>query len=224
MPREKNIKKRNTRFDKKVSPSTRRYLERQAGDPFVAEAKKRGFRSRAVFKIKEIDERYNLLKPGMRVVDLGAAPGGWSQYAAQKVKALGMVVALDKLEMSPIAGVTILQGDFTTDETLAEVSALCPNGVDLVMSDLAPETSGQSQIDHIRSIGLAELAADFATRHLAPGGDFVCKIFIGGQEKDFTDSLRTHFTKVKYEKPKSSRADSREIFVLATGFKPQAEE
>ena len=213
------IKKRNTTFEKKLSVSSRRYLERQAADPYVAKAKAQGYRSRAVFKLEEIDRKYSLLKPGQTIVDLGAAPGGWSQYAARKLSGKCTVLALDKLEISPIAGVTILMGDFTTDECEAELAALCPNKVDVVLSDMAPETTGLSKVDHLRAMGLAELAADFAIKHLKPGGVFLCKLFMGGEEKPFADGLRQYFDKVKFEKPESSRAESREVFLLATGFK-----
>jgi 23S rRNA (uridine2552-2'-O)-methyltransferase len=219
-PKKKKILKHNTKFDnKKLSTSSRRYLERQAGDMWSEKARKEGYRSRAAYKIAFIDAKHTLIRPGRKIVDLGAAPGGWSQYAARKLGAKASIIALDKLEIEPIANVTLIQGDFNDDAVFDHLLTLCPEGVDVVLSDLAPETSGVANLDHLRSIQLCEMALDFALRTLRPGGDFVCKIFMGGEEKKFMESLRQHFDKSKFEKPEASRAESKEVFIVATGFK-----
>ncbi|ADP70911.1 ribosomal RNA methyltransferase RrmJ/FtsJ [Rhodomicrobium vannielii ATCC 17100] len=208
--------------------SQRQWLERQLNDPYVAAAKRDGYRSRAAYKLEEIAEKYGLLKPGDIVVDLGAAPGGWSQVAANRVKAAdgrGAVVALDYLDFDAIPGVTILQQDFTdpvADGRLLDMLAgRRPNAV---LSDMAAPTTGHRQTDHLRIMGLAEEALAFAVRVMAPGGFFLSKVFQGGSEKSLLDVLKRDFATVRHIKPKASRAESPELYVLATGFRGKARE
>ena len=208
---------------RKHSASSQRWLERQLNDPYVAAAKREGFRSRAAYKLKEIDDRHHLLKPGQRVVDLGAAPGGWSQIAAERVKAVdgkGQVVAIDYLAMDPVPGVIFTQLDFTdsgAEETLKRI--LRDHGADVVLSDMAAPTVGHTRTDHLRIISLAEAAAAFAVDILSPGGAFLCKVFQGGAERDLLELLKRNFTQTRHIKPPASRSDSAELYVLATGFR-----
>ena len=202
------------------SAGSQRWLERQLNDPYVREAKARGYRSRAAFKLAELDERFGLLKPGARVADLGAAPGGWTQVSLHKG---ARVVALDLLPIDPIPGAVILQGDFTDVEAEARVEAALGGEADLVLSDMAPNTTGHAATDHLRIMALAELALDFATRVLAPGGAFVAKVFQGGSEKAFLDTLKRRFANVRHAKPPASRKDSAELYVVATGFRGGSE-
>lgn len=213
----------NVKTARRRSVSSARWLERQLNDPYVAASKRDGMRSRAAYKLKEIDQRYNLLKSGQRVVDLGAAPGGWSQIAADKVKSVegkGQVVAIDYLGMEPIAGVEIIELDFTdpSAEDLIK-SKLRDGAADLVLSDMAAPTTGHTRTDHLRIMGLAEQAAAFAIDILTPGGVFLCKVFQGGTEKDLLQMLKQKFAVVRHVKPPASRADSAELYVLATGFR-----
>nr|WP_249681056.1 RlmE family RNA methyltransferase [Roseococcus pinisoli] len=201
------------------SNASQRWLARQLNDPYVKAAQAAGWRSRAAFKLLELDERFKLLKPGQRVVDLGAAPGGWTQVAMRTLGDGGEVVALDLLPMDVVAGAKILQGDFQDEAVEAAVLAALGGPADLVLSDMAPNTTGHSSTDHLRIIDLAELALDFAIKVLAPGGGFVAKVFQGGSEKDMLDRLRAHFTKVQHAKPPSSRKESSELYVVATGFR-----
>jgi len=207
----------------KRSVSSARWLERQLNDPYVAASKREGYRSRAAYKLKEIDDRHRFLRPGQRVVDLGAAPGGWSQIAADRVKSVdgkGQVVAIDYLGIEPIAGVEILKLDFTEDGAEDELkSRLRDRGADVVLSDMAAPTTGHTKTDHLRIMGLAEAAAHFAADVLAPGGVFLCKVFQGGTERDLLDLLKRSFATVRHVKPPASRADSAELYVLATGFR-----
>jgi 23S rRNA (uridine2552-2'-O)-methyltransferase len=198
---------------------SRRWLERQLNDPYVMEAKARGFRSRAAFKLLELDEKCGLLKPGMRVVDLGAAPGGWTQVAVKAVGPKGQVVALDILPMDPVPGATVLQADFTEASAEAALRAAMQGPADLVLSDMAPNTTGHGATDHIRIMALAEMALDTACAMLAPGGAFVCKLFQGGADKPLLDRLKRDFAKVRHVKPPASRKESREMFVVAQGFR-----
>ena len=211
------------KFAYKHSASSQRWLERQLNDPYVAAAKREGMRSRAAYKLKEIDARHRLLKSGQRVVDLGAAPGGWSQVAAGIVKSLegkGQVVAIDYLGMEAIAGVEIVELDFTHEGVEAKLKSMLRDGAaDIVLSDMAAPTVGHTNTDHLRIMGLAEMAAAFAVDVLAPGGTFLCKVFQGGTERDLLDVLKKNFTSVKHVKPPASRADSAELYVLATGFR-----
>jgi 23S rRNA (uridine2552-2'-O)-methyltransferase len=201
------------------SPQSQRWLERQLNDPYVAAARARGYRSRAAFKLVELDEKFRLLKPGGRVVDLGAAPGGWTQVAVAKVGDRGKVVGLDLLPVDPVPGATILEGDFQDAEAEKAVERLLDGQADLVLSDMAPNTTGHAATDHLRIMSLAELALDFALRVLAPGGAFVAKVFQGGSEKAFLETLKQRFATVRHAKPPASRKDSAELYVVATGFK-----
>jgi 23S rRNA (uridine2552-2'-O)-methyltransferase len=201
------------------SVQSRRWLERHLNDPYVAEARARGFRSRAAFKLLELDAKCGLLKPGMRVVDLGAAPGGWTQVAVKAVGPKGQVVALDILPMDPVPGATVLQADFTEPEAEAAVRAALQGPADAVLSDMAPNTTGHGATDHLRIMALAETALDAASAMLAPGGAFVCKLFQGGADKPLLDRLKRDFAKVRHVKPPASRKESSEIYVVAQGFR-----
>lgn len=199
------------------SPASQQWLRRQLNDPYVAAARAQGWRSRAAFKLIELDEKFALLKPGQTVLDLGAAPGGWSQVAVRRGAA--RVVALDLLAMDPIPGVTILQGDFNDPDLPARLIELLGARVDLVLSDMAPNTTGHAATDHLRIIALAELALDFATRVLAPGGGFVAKVFQGGTEGQMLVPMKRLFARVRHAKPPASRKDSSEQYVVATGYR-----
>ncbi len=203
----------------KRSTSSARWLERQLNDPYVAEAQKRGLRSRAAFKLIELDEKYKLLRKGLRVLDLGAAPGGWSQVAAERVGPKGRVLAVDILAMDPLPGVTVMQQDFMADEAPARIRAALEGPADLVMSDMAAPTIGHTRTDHLRIMAMAETAYQFASEVLAPGGTFLCKLFQGGATKSLLDLLKRDFEQVRHVKPPASRADSAEIYVVATGFR-----
>jgi 23S rRNA (uridine2552-2'-O)-methyltransferase len=213
--------------DKRRTPSSRAWLERQISDPYVARAKREGFRSRAAFKLAEIDDRYKVFKPGARVVDLGAAPGGWSEIAARRVGAdagaKGRVVALDLLEMKPIAGVEFLRLDFLDPSAPERLKAILGGGAqakaDAVLSDMAANTTGHRQTDHLRIMALAEAAAAFAREVLAPGGTFLCKVLQGGTEATLLAELKRDFASVKHVKPPASRSDSAELYLLAKGFR-----
>ena len=193
------------------------WLSRQLNDPYVAAAQAQGYRSRAAFKLIELDDKFGLLKPGIRVVDLGAAPGGWSQVAVKR--GAGKVVGVDLLPIDPVNGAELIQGDFNDPELPGVLSAMMGGPADLVLSDMAPNTTGHTATDHIRIIGLAELALDFAIKILAPGGSFVAKVFQGGSEGELLARLKRDFAAVRHLKPKASRADSAEMYVLATGFR-----
>ncbi|PWK92995.1 23S rRNA (uridine(2552)-2'-O)-methyltransferase RlmE [Fulvimonas soli] len=202
------------------SKSSSRWLREHFDDPYVKKAQAEGLRSRAVFKLEELIERDRLLKPGMRVVDLGAAPGGWSQLVRQRLGDGGTVVALDILPMQGIAGVDFIQGDFREEGVLRALEArLGGHPVDLVLSDMAPNMSGVALADQIRAMDLAELALDFCRHWLRPGGSFLIKLFQGAGFDDYLRSLRAEFTRVTMRKPKASRARSREVYALATGHK-----
>ncbi|MEX0731858.1 MAG: 23S rRNA (uridine(2552)-2'-O)-methyltransferase RlmE [Aquisalimonadaceae bacterium] len=198
------------------SKSSGRWLKEHFSDEYVKLAQRQGYRSRAVFKLREIDETTRLLQPGMMVVDLGAAPGGWSQYAAGVVGSGGCVIALDILPMDALADVTVIQADFTEDEALEQLDeALRGREVDLVMSDMAPNISGMKAVDQPRAIYLAELALDFSRQVLKPGGDLLVKIFQGEGFDDYLKTLRAEFGSVTSRKPKASRDRSREVYLLA---------
>jgi 23S rRNA (uridine2552-2'-O)-methyltransferase len=200
-----------------------RWLTRQLNDPYVEEAKRRGYRSRAAFKLSEIDDKYHLLKPGMSVVDLGAAPGGWSQVAAQRVKVMagkGRTIAVDLIEMKPISGVTALRLDLTDPDAADRIrEALDGKKADLVMSDMHAPATGHKQTDHLRIMGLVEAALNLAEAILAPGGAFLAKVLQGGADKELVGRLNGSFAKVRHVKPKASRVESAEMYVLATGFR-----
>ena len=202
------------------SKSSSRWLREHFDDVYVKKAQAEGLRSRAVFKLEELIERDRLLKPGMRVVDLGAAPGGWSQLVRQRLGDNGTVIALDILPMQGIAGVDFLQGDFREEAVLRELeSRLDGQKVDRVLSDMAPNMSGVALADQIRAMDLAELALDFSRQWLKPGGSFLIKLFQGVGFDDYLRSLRAEFSRVTMRKPKASRARSREVYALATGRK-----
>ena len=195
------------------------WLQRQLNDPYVEKAKKDGYRSRAAYKLIELDEKFHFLKPGKKIVDLGAAPGGWAQVAAKKVGARGKVVALDLKEVEPIPGVILLVKDFMEDDAPALIKQQFEGKVDIVLSDMAPNATGHAGTDHIRIMGLCEAAFEFALEVLAPGGVFVAKVWQGGTEGELLKRMKAHFSTVKHAKPKASRADSAENFVVATGFR-----
>jgi 23S rRNA (uridine2552-2'-O)-methyltransferase len=208
---------------KQRRPSSQRWLERQLNDPYVAAARREGWRSRAAYKLIEIDDKRGLLRPGKRVVDLGAAPGGWSQVAAQRVRSpegRGQVLALDLLAMDPIPGVVVLTGDFMDDAIPGHLKALLRDGqADLVLSDMAAQGTGHHRTDHLRIMGLAEAAAQFAIAVLSPGGAFLCKVLQGGSERALLDALKSAFASVRHIKPPASRAESAELYVLANAFR-----
>lgn len=203
--------------------SSQRWLERQLNDPYVTRSKQEGYRSRAAYKLLEMDERFGLLKPGRRVVDLGAAPGGWSQVAAARVgstDAAPLVVAIDFLDMDALPGVATLKADFLDPEAPDAIrAALAGHPADLVLSDMAAPTTGHRATDHLRIVALCEAAADFAGDVLAPGGAFLAKVFRGGTENTLLAGLKRDFAKVQHVKPPASRADSPELYLLATGFR-----
>jgi len=205
--------------DKRRKPSSRAWLERQINDPYVARAKREGFRSRAAFKLAEIDDKYRLFKPGARVVDLGAAPGGWSEIATRRVGPGGRVIALDILDMKPITGVDFLHLDFLDDGAPARLKEMLGGNADVVLSDMAANATGHRQTDHLRIMALAEAAVDFAREVLAPGGAFLCKVLQGGTEAALLAELKRDFATVKHVKPPASRSDSAELYLLARGFR-----
>jgi len=207
---------------KRRTSSSRAWLTRQISDPYVARSKREGLRSRAAFKLAEIDDRYKVFKPGARVVDLGAAPGGWSEIAARRVGAKGRVLALDILDLKPMEGVDFLQLDFldpSAPDRLKVMLGGAEGKVDVVLSDMAANTTGHRQTDHLRIMALAEAAAGFAREVLAPGGVFLCKVLRGGTEAALLAELKRDFQNVKHVKPPASRADSAELYLLAKGFR-----
>jgi 23S rRNA (uridine2552-2'-O)-methyltransferase len=204
------------------SESSRKWLQRQLNDPYVARAKREGYRSRSAFKLIEVDDKARLLQPGRRVVDLGAAPGGWSQVAAQRVGAAagrGRVVAIDMLDMAPIAGVDFLKLDFLNTDAPGRLKEMLNGPADIVLSDMAANATGHRQTDHLRTMVLVEAAAEFAHEVLAPGGAFLAKVLQGGTEAQLLGTLKRDFAVIKHVKPAASRADSSELYLLATGFR-----
>ncbi len=224
MARGTDGKKKDGRLKERVKSAKGRHLsstlwlQRQLNDPYVAEAKKKGYRARSAFKLTEIDEKLRVLKPGARVVDLGAAPGSWTQVAVERVKG-GQVVALDINEMDPVPGATVLQADFLADSAPALIRGAVGGPVDVLLSDMAAPASGQTNVDHLRIMNLVEAALELAREVLKPGGAFITKMLQGGQEHAFVLELRKNFTEVKRIKPPSSRSDSAEFFIAATGFR-----
>jgi 23S rRNA (uridine2552-2'-O)-methyltransferase len=206
---------------KKRTAASQRWLERQLNDPYVARAKREGWRSRAAFKLIEIDDKYRFLKPGQRVVDLGAAPGGWAQVAAKRVGApeRGKVVGIDLLDLAPLPGVAFLTMDFLDDEAPQRLVDMLGGAADVVLSDMAANATGHRRTDHLKIMGLAEAALDFAREVLAPGGTFLAKVLQGGTEQTLLADLKRDFAGVRHLKPAASRADSAELYVLATGFR-----
>ncbi|MFG1424966.1 RlmE family RNA methyltransferase [Roseixanthobacter glucoisosaccharinicivorans] len=216
--RVKNARSRTT--------SSQKWLQRQLNDPYVARAKREGYRSRAAYKLIEMDEKAHLLKKGMRIVDLGAAPGGWSQVAAKKIgleEGRGKIVAIDLLEMEPVTGVIFEQLDFLDEKAPARLLELLDGRADIVMSDMAANATGHKKTDHIKIVALVELAVEFARQVLAPGGTFLAKVIQGGTEGVLLADLKRDFSSVKHLKPAASRADSAELYVLATGFRGKAD-
>lgn len=201
--------------------SQQRWLKRQIDDPYVRRAKSEGYRSRAAFKLIEIDDKHRILKPGQKVLDLGAAPGGWSQVAAQRVKAGsgGRVVAIDLLDIEPITNVEFAQLDFLDDAAPARLKEMLGGPADVVLCDMAANAMGHRKTDHLKIVALVEAAADFAHEVLAPGGAFLAKVIQGGTEKELLAALKRDYSIVKHVKPPASRADSAELYVLATGFR-----
>jgi len=202
------------------TPSSQAWLERQLNDPFVAEARAKGYRARAAFKLTEMDDKLRLLKPGARVIDLGAAPGGWTQVAIER--GVTAIVGVDLLPVEPLSPAIILQMDFTDPSCGPQLMELLGGPADVVLSDMAPNTVGHRKTDHLRIMGLIEIAADFAIEVLKPGGVFIAKAFQGGETAEVTTLLKRHFTEVKNFKPKASRQDSSEVYLVATGFKGRA--
>lgn len=202
--------------------SSNRWIERQLNDPYVQETHRRGLRSRAAIKFEQMDDKFPFLKPHMRVVDLGCAPGGWLQIASERIKlnqGKGALVGIDLLETDPIGGAQILVGDITDPEMVDAVFNAIEGRADLVMSDMAAATTGHRNTDHLRTMGLLEIALDFAIEVLTLEGTFLAKAFRGGAEKELMDNLHSHFEKVRHIKPPASRAESVETYILATGFK-----
>jgi 23S rRNA (uridine2552-2'-O)-methyltransferase len=205
--------------DKRKSQSSRTWLERQLNDPYVARAKREGFRSRAAFKLVEIDDKHHILKSGARVVDLGAAPGGWSQVAAKRTGQHGRVVAIDILEMDTVPGVGFAKVDFLDADAPEKLKTMLSGPADVVLSDMAANATGHRQTDHLKIMALVEAAAEFAAEVLKPGGSFLAKVIQGGTEGALLAALKRDFTSVKHVKPGASRSDSAELYVLATGFR-----
>jgi len=210
------------RSDKGRTPSSRAWLQRQMRDPYVARAKREGLRSRAAYKLAEIDDKFHLLRQGARVVDLGAAPGGWSEIAARRVGRKGRVIALDIIDMKPIAGVEFLKLDFLDMTAPERLKALTGGKVDIVLTDMASNTTGHRQTDHLRILALAEAASLFAREVLSRGGTFLCKVLQGGTEAALLSELKRDFESVKHVKPPASRTDSAELYLLARGFRGAA--
>ena len=208
--------------------SSQRWLERQLNDPYVERAKREGYRSRAAYKLIELDDKHRFLKPGQRVIDLGAAPGGWSQVAAKRVGSLegkGRVVGIDLLPIEPLPGVEFIALDFLDPAAPQQLTERLGGPADVVMSDMAANTTGHKKTDHLRIVGLAETAADFARSILGAGGTFIAKVLQGGTEGALLADLKRDFASVRHIKPAASRADSAELYVLATGFRgPRADE
>jgi 23S rRNA (uridine2552-2'-O)-methyltransferase len=210
----------------KRTMSQKLWLQRQLNDPYVARAKREGYRSRAAFKLIEINEKVRFLKPGQRILDLGCAPGGWAQVAAKIVGTAdgkpGSVVGIDLLAVEPLPGVEMIQMDFTDDAAPGLLMEMLGGPADIVMSDMAANTTGHKMTDHLRIIGLVEIAVAFAREVLAPGGVFLAKVFQGGTEGTLLSDLKRDFAVVRHIKPAASRSDSAELYVLATGFRGQA--
>jgi 23S rRNA (uridine2552-2'-O)-methyltransferase len=212
---------------KRRSAASTQWLARQLNDPYVGEAKRQGYRSRAAFKLLQLDDRFHLLRPGRRIVDLGCAPGGWTQVAVERVKptagragqARGAVIGIDILPMDAVPGATVIALDFLDPTASERLKQLLAGPADLVLSDMAGPTTGHASTDHLRIIALAEAAFDFARAVLAPGGAFVCKVFQGGAEGSLLAALKRDFKTVRHAKPPASRAESAEVYVVATGFR-----
>ncbi len=216
-PKERPLKVR-LKTGKGRTVSSKRWLERQLNDPYVARARREGLRSRAAYKLAEIDDKHRILKAGARVVDLGAAPGGWSEIAAKRV-GNGKVIAIDLLELAPIAGVDAIKLDFLDPTAPARLKAMLDGPADVVLSDMAANATGHKRTDHLKVMALVEAAAEFAREVLRPGGSFLSKVIQGGTEAALLAALKRDFASVKHVKPAASRADSAELYLLATGFR-----
>jgi 23S rRNA (uridine2552-2'-O)-methyltransferase len=203
-------------------PSSTEWLSRQLNDPYVAAARRRGYRSRAAFKLIELDQRFHLLRPGRRVVDLGCAPGGWTQVAVERVGARGRVLGVDLAEIAPLAGASFLRTDLRDPEAAAVIGQALGAGADVVLSDMAPPATGHAGTDHLRIVALAECAFAVAEQILEPGGIFVAKVFQGGAEGELLARLKQSFTELRHAKPPASRAESAETYVVAKGFRRSA--
>ena len=225
---------RGVKTAKGRTESSVRWLRRQLRDPYVAEARKRGYRSRAAFKLIQLDDRFHFLAPGKRVVDLGAAPGGWTQVAVERVRAMvgpdggddekhGRVVAIDIEEMEPVPGATVLCHDVLAEDAPALLREALGGPADVVLSDMSPPATGHAPTDHLRIVALCEAAFDFAREVLAPGGAFVAKVFHGGAERELLAALKRDFAAVKHAKPAASRPESAETYLVALGFRAGAE-
>lgn len=214
------VLKTRVKTAKKRTNSSTRWLSRQLNDPYVAEAKRAGYRSRAAFKLAQLDDKLRLLRRGGRIVDLGAAPGGWTQVAVERAGRGGRVVAMDINEMAPVSGAITLLGDARTDAARAHVREALSGPADVVLSDMAAPATGHAPTDHLRVMGLVEVALDFAESVLAPGGAFVAKVLQGGTEPALLARLKRAFAKVRHVKPPASRAESAELYLVATGFRP----
>jgi 23S rRNA (uridine2552-2'-O)-methyltransferase len=207
------------RSTRRRRPSSTRWLSRQLNDPYVAEARRLGYRSRAAFKLIELDERFRLLRPGQRIVDLGCAPGGWTQVGVGRVGRYGTVVGVDLTETAPIPSAILLTADILHPATLPAITAALSGPADVVLSDMAPSTTGHAATDHIRIVALAEDALAVASQILKPGGAFVAKVFQGGAEGALLAALKRDFAELRHAKPPASRAESAETYVIATGFR-----
>ena len=207
----------NVKTARKRSPASAEWLRRQLNDPYVAAAKQQGWRSRAAFKLLELDDRFHVIRGDARVLDLGAAPGGWSQVAIRR--GAGTVVSVDLLPMDPVPGATLILGDFNDPDMPERLTAALGGKADLVLSDMAPNTTGHASTDHLRIMALAELAAAFACDVLAPNGTFVAKVFQGGSERAMLEALKRDFVNVRHAKPPASRKESSELYVVAMGFR-----
>jgi len=204
---------------KRRTPSSARWLERQLNDPYVAEARKRGYRSRAAFKLAQLDDRFRFLKPGARVVDLGCAPGGWTQVVVERCGRSGRIVGIDLAEVEPVAGAELMVGDFLAEEAPDRLKTALGGPADVVLSDMAAHATGHAKTDHLKVMALVEAAHLFAREVLAPGGTFVAKVLQGGTESQLLADLKRDFAKVAHVKPPASRADSSEMYLVATGFR-----
>ncbi|WP_193370790.1 RlmE family RNA methyltransferase [Pelagibius marinus] len=214
----RNLKVR-VKTAKRRSISSTRWLERQLNDPYVAEARKRGYRSRAAFKLIQLDDRFHFLKSGARIVDLGCAPGGWLQVVAERCGRSGRIVGIDLQEVEPVTGADLLVGDFLDDDAPDRLKTALGGPADVVLSDMAASSTGHAKTDHLRVMALAEAAHLFAREVLAPGGAFVAKVLQGGTERGLLTELKRDFAKVNHVKPAASRADSAEMYLVATGFR-----
>lgn len=210
------VRVKTAKFKKK---SSNQWLARQLNDPYVAESKRLGYRSRAAFKLIQLDEKYKFLGRGKTIVDLGCAPGGWTQVAVERNKGTGQVVGIDILETEPIKGAALICQDFTQPEAADKLKTLLNGEADIVMSDMAANTTGHQQTDHLRTIGLVETAYEFAKEVLAPGGIFIAKVFQGGAEGSLLSDAKKNFDKVGHFKPDASRSSSPETYLVARGFK-----